>query len=205
MLQTQVVRSATLVLLKQLMEKNYLDAFTLVGGTALALQIGHRTSTDLDFFTNEQHDFVRLLQAVKTDYSIEKESTYSFALFCYIEEVKVDFVWKPGKQLESAKELDGIRLASLQDLAAYKLEAVTNRGKYRDFFDIFCLLKFFSLKEMLGFWKKKFSQSSEFTLLRSLTYFDDAVPEPDLKYFDKTSWSDIKKRLQNDVNQYVSG
>ena len=72
--------------------------------------------------------------------------------------------------------MDGIRLAGFKDIAAMKLAAGTGRGTKKDFVDLHLLLGYFTLKEMLTFYDKKYTDGSVMLVLRSLTYFDDADP-----------------------------
>ena len=93
MLQTRTVEPGTLELLKRLMSIPALEQFYLVGGTALALQLGHRISIDLDLFTTEpfdKSDLLDLLNAHFEDVVLESEGTS--ILITSIHQVKVDFV-----------------------------------------------------------------------------------------------------------------
>ena len=92
MLQSQTVESNTLELLKSLMQKEYLDSFVLVGGTALALQLGNRESIDLDLFSNTDFASNDLLTSLLKDYQIVVNNQLSQTLITTINHVKVDFI-----------------------------------------------------------------------------------------------------------------
>ena len=92
MLQTRTVEPRTLGLLKELMDEPYLSSFNSVGGTALALQLGHRHSIDLDLFTESDFDTEILLQQLAGQYNLTIVNQTSSMLITTIENVKVDFV-----------------------------------------------------------------------------------------------------------------
>jgi predicted nucleotidyltransferase component of viral defense system len=100
-------------------------------------------------------------------------------LFAYIGDLKVDMVLLPYPWLQPFDEVEGIRLASLPDIAAMKLSAIARRGVKKDFWDIAALLDFFSLEEMIDFYKAKYSSRDIFHLLRSLVYFADTEAQKD--------------------------
>ncbi len=89
----------------------------------------------------------------------------------------------------------GLRLAVLEDIAAMKLSVITGRGTKKDFVDIAVLLGQFGLKQMLDFYGRKYTDGSEFLVLKSLSYMDDAEKDPDPVMLDKMNWTDIKTRL----------
>lgn len=99
--------------------------------------------------------------------------------------------------------IDGVRLASIEDIAALKVNAIIGRGTRKDFVDLFFLLKRFSLKEILSFYEEKYEKKANIQMaLRSMVFFDDAESDPMpvmLKPFD---WSEAKERIQDSVRQY---
>ncbi len=195
MLHTEAVEHSTLGLIQAIQAKPYMHNFLLVGGTALALQLGHRTSIDIDLFFNEKFDTALLRQEIEADFDCEVKAVYRFAVFLFIEKVKTDIVFQKGNVLYEPLIIDGIKMASLQDLSAMKMMAITNRGKLRDFVDIYILLQHFSLEEMLAWWSKKYDSSHFELVLRSLTYFEDASEESGLKWYFPFDWKKIKKTI----------
>lgn len=205
MLQLSTIDTATLELLKKLMCFDVFKNMRLVGGTALALQIGHRKSIDLDFFGNL--DFQNVYTA-KTFANFNKvvilKSSKNINIFS-IDDVKVDFVNYDYPWLQDELVIDGIRLACFEDIAAMKLAAITGRGSRKDFIDIYFLLQQFGLKELIDFYNKKYFDGSEYMVLKSLTYFDDAEKDHDLKMIQKISWTKIKRHIINAVKLYNQG
>lgn len=197
MLQTRTVEPGTLGLLKQLMAMQVLDPFFLVGGTALALQLGHRVSIDLDLFTPEPFDKDALTELMSNTFEFTVESEGPNILITYINDVKVDFVKMSYPILFPSKTEEGIRMLDLRDIAPMKLKAVTQRGSKKDFFDIFFLLTLISIEEMLLLFKEKFRQHEVFHVIKSLTYFEDAEAYPDPVVFDeKITWMMVKSEIQ---------
>ena len=202
MLHTKAVESRTLGLIQRIQSKTYMQNFLLVGGTALALQLGHRTSTDIDLFYNISFNTELLRKELESDFECQIKSVYKFALFLQIEKIKTDIVFQKSKILNPHILIDGIKMASLQDLAAMKLMAITNRGKLRDFVDIYILLQQFSLTEMMLWWNEKFNNENYELVLRSLTYFEDAEIESELKWFFDFDWNEIKNKIITAVRTF---
>ncbi|MFN0216670.1 MAG: nucleotidyl transferase AbiEii/AbiGii toxin family protein [Saprospiraceae bacterium] len=196
MLQTRTVESRTLELLKNLVAKPYLESFFLVGGTALALQMGHRVSIDLDFFTITDFDQDELLADLRKDFEVDVEVRSPSILITRIDGVKVDFVRFRYKILFPALQIEGVRMLELRDVAPMKLDAVTKRGSKKDFYDIYFLLEKMPLSEILELYAQKFEHTTIFHVIKSLTYFDDAEEQPDPIVFEKKhTWEMVKTTL----------
>ncbi len=186
------------------------EAFYLAGGTALALQLGHRDSIDFDFFTQEEFDpgelFEKLskqlspLQIVKIQ---EEEGTLSVIVDG---EVKLSFFHYPYPLIRDPQREGELTLASLQDIAAMKLSAITGRATMKDYVDIYTLLHTFSLAELLSFMKEKFPSLDENLVLKSLIYFDD-VEEWELLFREGKSipFEEVKERIEREVHRYLRG
>ena len=202
MLQLSTIDTSTLELLKKLMCFEEFKNMRLVGGTALALQIGHRKSIDLDFFG--KIDFNSVYTA-KTFANFNKvvilKSSKNINIFS-IDDVKVDFVNYDYPWLQDKLVINGIRLAGFEDIGAMKLAAITGRGSRKDFIDIYFLLQQYELKELIHFYNKKYFDGSEYMVLKSLTYFDDAENDHDIDMIHKISWDIIKKYILNTVGLY---
>ena len=178
MLYYNTIEPTTLELLRQLQNITILSKTQLVGGTSLALQIGHRKSIDIDLFGEidcEQYDLVEALSDLGS-LTIVKESKNIHVY--QLNGVKLDIVSYKYPWIKSPFIEDNIRLATLEDIAAMKISAIIGRGTKKDFIDVAFLLENFSLKEILGFYENKYSESSLFMAIKSLTYFDDAENEP---------------------------
>lgn len=105
--------------------------------------------------------------------------------------------------LSHVKEEDGIKLAQMEDIAAMKLSAITGRGTKKDFVDISILLQYFSLKEMLEFYLQKYYDGSEFLVLKSLGYFEDAELDPEPVMLHKLDWQQTKANVISALKGYL--
>lgn len=193
MLHYDAVPAPVDVLLKRLATSPALSEFSLAGGTSLALRFGHRLSVDLDFFTTTPFDPERLTSLLELDARVAGRSVGSLTLTS--EGVKLDFLRHAYPLLYAPEVVDGIRMLSVRDVAAMKLNAVANRGSKKDFYDLCLLLEFHSLEEMLTFFEAKYSNSDRFIVLRSLGWFEEAELEPDPVSFHNLTWEDVKRRM----------
>ena len=203
MLHTETVEPSTLDLLRRLQRLPGLTSTGLVGGTALALHLGHRKSVDLDMFgTFDPIVSYRKLLA-DAGHSVEGAENGTVQSL-RVNNVKVDLVNYPYPWLDAAIEEENIRLAGLRDIAAMKLSAVANRGRKKDFIDVARLLDVFSLDQMLSLYKEKFSVSELSFPLRGLMYFDDAEEDPMPEMFDSNfTWENVKKTVVAATRKYV--
>jgi predicted nucleotidyltransferase component of viral defense system len=202
MLQTRTVEPRTLELLKQLMLFPILDSFFLVGGTALALQLGHRKSVDLDFFTPQPFGNSILLDTLAAEFTISIESEQPNMIIINIEGIKVDFVKMGYPVLFPALQVEGVRMLDIRDIAPMKLKAIAQRGSKKDFFDIYFLLQHLPLETMIALFQQKFKMYEIFHIIKSLTYFEDAEQFADPDVFDKSvSWQKVKTLIQESVKK----
>lgn len=199
MLHKEAVDSNTLGLLKQIQNNPVFVETRLVGGTALALQIGHRRSIDLDFFGNLSATPMECRQELETLGPVSLRNTSGKIQQFMVCGVRVDFVNYPYPWLDEPVIEEGLRLGSFRDIAAMKLSAITNRGTKKDFVDMAFLLERFSLTEMLGFYESKFSDGAAFPVLKSLVFFDDAEEDPMPEMLMDLEWSSVKEKVTNAV------
>ncbi|HMY83399.1 MAG: nucleotidyl transferase AbiEii/AbiGii toxin family protein [Saprospiraceae bacterium] len=204
MLQTQTVEPGTLDLLKKCMELDALQPFTLVGGTALSLQYGHRMSIDLDFFGNVNFlDDKLISEQFASIGNAELVNQSSVMLGFFINEIKVDIVKYKYDFIEKPITEGIIRLAHPKDIGAMKLAAISGRGKRKDFYDLYYLLRDYSLEDLISFNKKKFPDSNEMIIIKSLGYFDDADLDQQPILMEQVSWSTVKKTISGHLQNYI--
>jgi hypothetical protein len=198
MLHEEAVAPHTLALIQRLQTVPALENFFLVGGTSLALQIGHRTSVDIDLFTLEDIDIDSLIAALQ-DYHIQVSYRAKNTLITFIEGVKVDFITHNYPMLENMVRENGIRMASTADIAAMKVNAIAGNGtRVKDFVDIYYLLNAYSFAQIISFFKSKYQQQSDFHAIKSLTFFDDVdLADWPLLLTDKhLKWPQVMKKIQ---------
>ena len=180
--------------------------YYLGGGATIAIYLGHRHSVDLDWFTEEGiTDPMRLAQNIRdkgipfVTGQIERgtlHGTISGVRIRFLEYkyplLKPLIIWQKA----------ACQLATLEDLACMKLSTLTQRGSKKDFVDIYALgLRYFSLRDMLRLYQKKFSVEDMGHVLYGLSYFDDADKERLPKMFWDTDWRTIKKTIQGWVKE----
>lgn len=180
-------------LLRSIAPAPSLDSFALGGGTSLALRFGHRISVDLDFFTLD--DFYPETLLLDTGFPgkpmVLGRSTGSLALDCG--GIKVEFLRHRYPLLEPVEQVGEIRLLSLADVTAMKLNAIANRGSKKDFFDLVRILDETGLEEALNLFEQKYSNTDRFVAIRSLAWFDDAEGEPEPVSPQGPTWAEVKR------------
>ncbi len=199
MLYNSTITTKTLQLLLELQQVKELKDFLLVGGTSLALQIGHRISIDLDLFSSSKVDISQIPNHIAHLGKIRIINQSPSVLNLFIDEIKVDFVSNQYGFFNPSVLEDNLKLASIPDIAAMKLSAITGRGSKKDFVDLFFILKIFSLTELFTFYKKKYPDGEEFLVFKSLTYFEDAEIEPMPRMVNPIEWDEIKNRIISEV------
>lgn len=196
-----IVSPKTFTLIRELQQVPELEKFVLVGGTALALQIGHRNSIDIDLFTDGPFHPNEIIPAITHRLNFHIDFQKENTVLGFIDEVKVDFITHAYPLIKPPVEEEGVRMASLEDIAAMKLNAIINSGKrLKDFADIYFLLEHFSVREMLHFYSTKYPHMNPMMALRCLTYFDDLDLEMDPPIFIKPVYPDeIIARIKHAV------
>lgn len=183
------------------------EGYYLAGGTALAIQLGRRTSFDFDFYTPNHFDQNTLFDKFGEIFGDEaiKTSLAKNTLFCTLKTVDCSFFTYPYKLLRKPVLKMGVSVASLEDIAAMKFLAVNRRPAKRDYVDVYCLLEKFTLEEMIDFAKEKFPNFNFYYLLRALSYFEDIKDgeRRSIQMTDKNfSWEAAKDKLSKEANKY---
>jgi Nucleotidyl transferase AbiEii toxin, Type IV TA system len=203
MLQTRTVEPNTLGLLKRLCAEPLLRHHFLVGGTSLALQLGHRISVDLDLFAHSAIDSQQLIETLKETYQVQPLTVTDAICISVVDGVKVDLVHFKYPFAFPIIETDGVRLADMRDVAPMKLDAVTKIGSKKDFFDMYFLFEIYGLDQILEWYTAMFRHSTSFHVVKSLTYFADAeVTETPIVFDQKITWEKVKKRMNEVVHRY---
>jgi hypothetical protein len=193
MLHKEAVDTHILYLIKELQSLNDLTGFILVGGTALALQMGHRRSVDIDLFTQEPFHPEELAGILEAKFGFQLQYSHRNTLKGVISGIFVDLITHDYDLIQEPLVVDTIRSASLKDIAAMKVNAISGDGtRLKDFIDIYFLLKNFSFEEIIGFFCEKYNSRNEFHAIKSLTYFDD---------IDSTGWPEMILEPKLTLNQ----
>lgn len=176
----------------------------LAGGTALALQIGHRQSVDLDFFTT-QSKFQELAverELLATNYwrtNYREEGT----IYGTLKDAKVSFIAYPFFKPSAQKLLCGtISILLPEDVAVMKIISMSQRGRKRDFIDLYwyCLNREPLIAIIQRVIKQYPGQENNLShIIKSLAYFADAEADPMPKLFFEVDWKSVKKFFQQEA------
>jgi len=193
----KVILPETFGLLHRIQQDAFFNDFFLVGGTALSLQIDHRLSIDLDFFSMRPFDNQQVEAYLLEQYGFQTDYVATNTLKGFAQNVKVDFLTHAYPLVKPLLQEEGLSLASLEDIGAMKLNAIAHSGnRQKDFYDLFFLLEYHSLQSLLGAYQTKYSNSNPIIPLKGITWFEDIdfeIEKPILKR--KTSFETVKKRL----------
>ena len=181
------------------------EHFYLAGGTALALQIGHRRSVDLDFFSPDLDipSVVEPLRATLDKFSpILADSAWGNLVFV-AEQVRIGFYGYGYPLIEPYVRVEGVSLASLTDIGLMKLDALLARASRKDFHDLYAICQRMPLQSLLDVAQQKFSHVRDFQAqaVRHLVYFEHAEQETPLPLIEDVAWSHVKEFFQNQAKE----
>ncbi len=170
----------------------------LAGGTALALQLGHRISVDLDFFTREPFDERIVSQELDSVQEFALEQLAPNTILGKIGGTRMSLFFYKYGLLEDPKKFEGIKLAGKKDIAAMKINALESRGTKRDFIDLYFLSKEFTVESMMNFYDQKYKCLEEhlYGIVKSLNYFAEAEEDLMPKMIVNVSWNEVKKYFE---------
>lgn len=194
-----------------------LSRHRLVGGTALALQIGHRISVDIDLFADSKADYTLVAQQILGEFGADAKvlhylnSTLGNGISLIINGVKTDILdWNKSFQFDEVK-MDGIRLASLPQIAAMKLDIIASPPEYvryekKDFVDIAFLLDLYSLAELIGFFKQQNPQLAypDRLVLEALQVAELADKRPHPRMLFPLDWQATKAKINAVIRSQLS-
>lgn len=206
MLHKETVDPVILDVITALHQIEDLKDFYLVGGTSLALQLGHRKSVDIDLFSGDSFNPVQLSGLLEENLGFQVQYIHRNILKGIISGVFVDIITHNYPLIKPVNLVDNIPLASPEDIAAIKINAITGNGtRVKDFIDIYFLLKEYSLAEIFNFYREKYSTGNDFHALKSLTYFDDvdSAAWPEMVAEKNLTFTKVKKVLLHERDLYL--
>ena len=179
-----IITAETFSLIQQLQSFPELKNFHLVGGTALALQLGHRNSLDIDLFSKSDFEYATLMDFLKKSFPFRETFTRKNTVIGFINNIKVDFITHPYHYINPPIAEEDITFLSKEDISAMKLNAIINSGqRLKDFVDVYFLLEYFSIADMLRFFEIKYPNTNPLIALKAVSYFgdiDETVDPPKL-------------------------
>lgn len=189
-------------------KSHLMDNAYLAGGTACALQIGHRISVDLDFFTPQEFDAKELIKSLKKIGKFKLERQAWGTVLGTMEGIKFSiFVYKYAV-LFPYKSIFNINILDLRDIAAMKIDAIATRGIKRDFIDLYFICQQgISLKQALSFYNRKYGKLSSniIHIQKSLVYFVDAEITQMPKMLKPCKWEEMKRFFEEEVRKISKG
>lgn len=189
-------------LLQQLMADEVLNGFVLVGGTALSLKIGHRKSVDIDLFTDRDFDAPFMLKHLERHYGAQRGSYLKNSVFSFINRIKVDIVSHQYPFQKPIETIEGVRLASNEDIGAMKLHAIVQSGsRLKDFVDMFFLLEEQPLNIYMSTYENKYPNTNAYIAQLGLIYHQNIKFNTDIKLLKNrnVAWDEISERLKRAV------
>jgi hypothetical protein len=178
----------------------------LAGETALALQLGHRMSVDLDFFTQEKFD-ENLVATELSQISSFKEDQRAWAtVLGRIGKTRFSIFHYKYRILDPLLQFEGIKLVGKRDIATMKIHAISDRGVKRDFIDVYLLAREFTLAQMLDCYNEKYGSldSKSYQLIKGLSYFADAEDDEMPRMLIPVKWDEVKDFFQKETRRLAS-
>lgn len=198
MLQAYTVSPELLALTRQLCSLPELERFHLAGGTAIALQIGHRKSIDIDFFTPDPFDANEIKSVLEANFQLRTNELLKNGLLGEVTGIKADFLSHQYAMLHEPVVLEGVRMYHLSDLVAMKLNAIVGNGtRLKDYVDVAFLSSRFCLDEMIDCFVRKYPLSNGMMALKSLAHRGDINFDLVIDFTsDELTWVQINQRIE---------
>jgi predicted nucleotidyltransferase component of viral defense system len=211
MLFWNTVTNALKDVLIQLMDAQALADFRLVGGTALSLQLGHRMSVDIDLFTDNSYgtiDFDIIEQYLKANFAhvsgqfggnpgLGKSYLIGASQSAL---VKVDIYYAMDPFFQSANIEQAVRMATIEEIIAMKVDVVQRIGRKKDFWDLHELLQQYTVNEMVALHRRRFEWTHDGPVIRkNLTEFTEADSDFDPICLKNKEWAFIKEDIEEAV------
>lgn len=189
-----------------LMKSTVFGDFRLVGGTCLSLQLGHRESIDIDLFSDAEYgsidfnaisvflndnfeyvDFIDIPPALGRSYFIGKDRENS---------VKLD-VFYTDSFIQPSIEIDGVRMATIEEVIAMKVDVIQRGGRKKDFWDLHDLLDRYSVERMLELHELRYPYTHDSNLIKqNFTNFEQADDDFDPICYRGKYWEFIKEDFE---------
>jgi hypothetical protein len=199
-------RSRRLLARLEALNSPELEGWTLVGGTGLALQVGHRTSDDFDFIRVDAMNADRLDRVLRGTGAVETLQKEEGTLTVLASSVKLSFFSVPDPFLFAAQSYAFFKVADLRDIALMKLAAISSRGSRKDFVDLHTILRGgLALEQCFRWLPRKYGKGrlNAYHVLRSLTYFEDAEREPMPRMLEPFDWRECKAFFVREAHALV--
>lgn len=195
--------------LLKLMAAEEFSQFRLVGGTALSLQIGHRESIDIDLFSDVEYgtlNFKEIEDFLKNNFDyvdfLDVPPAMGKAYFIGEDKdntVKLD-IFYTDTYIQPFIEEDGIRMATIEEIIAMKVDVIQRGGRKKDFWDLHDLLDSYSIMQMMDFHEQRYPYTHDKDLIiRNFIDFDQADYDFDPICYKGKFWEFIKEDFEEKI------
>jgi len=201
---SETISPDTSRLIEKIKNRPWLRPYYLAGGTALALHLGHRTSIDLDFFTESEVEEMTIVDHLRMAGNLRLDQMGKGTIVGNLDDVRISFFKYPYRLLDSLIEWNGLNLASVHDIALMKMVAIFQRGSIKDFIDLFFIVREFKpIDALIPELSIKYVgvQFNINHILRSVCYFEDAENEPMPNMIAACDWQEVKEYFVNEVKR----
>ena len=186
--------------------KNFKKDFYLGGGTALALQIGHRDSVDFDFFKEGEIETQKLFNDLEEFFDkrhlLKVQEERNTLGLIVDDSIRLSFFGYKYKLIKELIDEENLNLASVEDIGCMKLSAITGRASNKDYIDLYYILQNNRLADLLEKAAEKFPDLDRNLILKSLVYFEDVNLEPIMfKNNNHVDFEEVKKFLEEKVKE----
>ena len=183
------------------------EDFYLAGGTALALQIGHRLSVDFDFFTEvpfDPNELFAKIEKIFVSHKVRQVQNEKNTLSVFVDGIKISFFYTPYALLADTIDDSYLRLDSIRDIGCFKLGAILSRATNKDYIDLHYILQEIYLPQLLSAARKKMPTIDESLLLKSLVYFAD-IEQEDIVFVEgkEIAFEVVEESLRQAVRAYM--
>ncbi|MDP3724489.1 MAG: nucleotidyl transferase AbiEii/AbiGii toxin family protein [bacterium] len=175
------------------------NGWYLAGGTALTLQFDHRTSVDLDFFTHHKDFDAGFISTALLPYKWVITRTDKGTLYGELEGTKISFIAYPYfVPKQPFITYNFINILDAQDIAVMKIIAISQRGKKRDFFDLYWYIT--QREPLLNIIERVATQYPNLEhnyhhIIKSLMFFEEAEEDPEPQIFFDATWEQVKQHF----------
>lgn len=207
MIHTETVSQQLLEVAQQLSSVPELSAFRLVGGTAIALHLGHRKSVDIDFFSNDRTNKKEITAVLRSIFPQTEFFLTQHSISFEVSGIRIELFddWSTPF-LEKPIIENGIRLASLNDLAAFKLDAIIERREKKDYIDLHEIFKAQGALQVLQKFKSYNPHVSAKSVLFALEEVHTARSNKSVmpEMLIDVSWPEIEKSMIDAAREFLS-
>lgn len=184
--------------------KSFKNDFYLAGGTALALQMGHRSSVDFDYFADKDIDTEEVFSKIKKVFESHKilkiKEEENTLIVLIDEEIMLSFFGYKYKLIKKLIKEEFFNLASIEDIGCMKFSAIIGRKSNKDYIDLYYILQRIKLRELLELSAKKFPEIDTNLIIKNLVYFKDIENSPiKFKNNNKITLKEVEKFMKRAV------